>query len=210
MPPGPGRTVFVAIPCMGELRWETALAVQAMVARHKPHVEVHYLSNVPIETARDVLVARFLKTSHPTLCFLDSDVRPPDTLLDLADLGHPITAGWYPLLTRRHELMPSLFRRGPDGKTYQPYWEDADGLVEVDAIGLGCALIRREVFAKLERPYFSFRHDPADPEQWTGEDVDFCQKAQAAGFRILAAPRMACGHLKTVDLLALWAGRDRA
>ena len=203
MPPQAGNSVFLAIPCLGEVRWETALAVQVLVARHQPHVEVCYLSNVPIEMARDVLVSRFLATAHQTLFFLDSDIRPAEGFLDLVDRRLDVVAGWCPVMSRDFGLYPNLFRRSVGGG-FQPCWEESKDLIEVDAVGMGCTLIRRGVFERLSRPYFPFQHDAADPERWTGEDMAFCNKVRAAGLKIHAAPWMKCGHMKTLDLLALY------
>ncbi len=208
MPPGPGNSVFLAVPCLGEVRWETALAIQKMAARYGGALEVCYLSNVPIEMARDVLASRFLATAHPNLLFLDADIRPPDGFLDLVDRKLPVVAGWCPVMTRDFELYPNLFRR-KEGGGYQPCWEESEGLIEVDAVGMGCTLIRREVFERLKRPWFAFEPDPKDGERWTGEDMSFCRKVQEAGFRIHAAPAMKCGHMKTLDLLALYQGSRR-
>jgi GT2 family glycosyltransferase len=60
-------------------------------------------------------------------------------------------------------------------------------LVSVDATGMHCILIRREVFEKIERPYFFYDS--------TSEDMNFCKKAIKAGFEILVDTGITCGHL---------------
>jgi hypothetical protein len=42
----------------------------------------------------------------------------------------------------------------PGKYSYPVEWED--GLVEVDAIGTGCIMIAREVFEKMDPPYFYY------------------------------------------------------
>lgn len=196
--------VFIAVPCLGEVRWETALAIQRMAAAGRPPVEVFYLSNVPIEAARNLLAERFLASDAEVLLFLDSDIAPPDGVLALAGAGVPVVGAWCPLLTRDHELHPNLYRLSPDGRSHQPCWEESDVPIRVDAVGMGCTFIRREVLERLARPWFAFERAGEGAEGWIGEDIAFCRKAREAGFGIWAAPSVKCGHVKAVDLLALY------
>jgi len=66
-----------------------------------------------------------------------------------------------------------------------------DDLFEVDAIGFGMVLMRRQVLEKVEPPWFSFWHEA----RRGGEDVHFCERAKAAGVRIWCEGRLKIGHL---------------
>jgi GT2 family glycosyltransferase len=60
------------------------------------------------------------------------------------------------------------------------------GLLPVDGVGAACLLVHRDVFAAIEPPWFKF--------EGGGEDLYFCRKARAAGFRILVDTTVHTGH----------------
>jgi hypothetical protein len=79
--------------------------------------------------------------------------------------------------------------------------------VEVAAGGLGCALIRSDVFRRMEFPWFEWKDQsrfprlatdvyslPGDAFNSGGEDVTFCQRLPAVGVTCYADTRVACGH----------------
>ena len=64
----------------------------------------------------------------------------------------------------------------------------------VAVTGGGCMLIRREVFDKIESPWF-------EPEQQTngpsrGTDIQICRKAEAAGFSVWCDTSVELGHVR--------------
>jgi GT2 family glycosyltransferase len=72
-------------------------------------------------------------------------------------------------------------------KTHQ---EVTGGMQKVAVTGGGCMLIRREVFDKIESPYFA-------PEFEYGTDIQICKKATEAGFEVWCDTSIEIGHLKT-------------
>jgi len=75
-------------------------------------------------------------------------------------------------------------------------YKDGD-LVEVDACGMGCMLIKKSVFEKLEEPYFQYTPRSKTSLQ-KGEDYYFCEKAKDAGFKIFCDTSVICGHIGTI------------
>jgi len=59
-------------------------------------------------------------------------------------------------------------------------------LLELDACGFGCVLIHREVFEKIEPPWFMWDK--------SSEDLFFCRKAKEAGFEIYGDMGCVVGH----------------
>jgi len=60
---------------------------------------------------------------------------------------------------------------------------------DVDLIGAGALYVKREVFEKLEYPWFRyewvrFAHNGIEYQCQTGEDVGFCLLAKKAGYKI--------------------------
>jgi hypothetical protein len=77
----------------------------------------------------------------------------------------------------------------------------ANPLLEVDWLGLGFALVRTEVFAKIEYPWFNSELIVIDDlRDTTSEDVGWCRKVNRAGYKILLDPSVKVGHLKGVQI----------
>lgn len=77
----------------------------------------------------------------------------------------------------------------------------ANPLLEVDWLGLGFALVRTEVFAKIEYPWFNSELIVIDDlRDTTSEDVGWCRKVQRAGYKIMLDPHVKVGHQKNVTI----------
>jgi hypothetical protein len=61
--------------------------------------------------------------------------------------------------------------------------EPQEELVKVKGIGMGCILMKTDVFKKLEKPYFEFRFKE-DTKDWFGEDFILQDKIQKVGYEI--------------------------
>jgi GT2 family glycosyltransferase len=74
-------------------------------------------------------------------------------------------------------------------------------LQEIEAGG-SAFLIARRVLETVDVPQFADGFD-----DWgimiVSEDINFCRKARAAGFKIWSAYSHPCGHIKEVDLVDL-------
>ena len=57
------------------------------------------------------------------------------------------------------------------------------GIQKIWAIGLGCMLVKREVFETLEKPYFKISWDDQH-DSLMGEDIYFCTRANEAGYEV--------------------------
>lgn len=74
-------------------------------------------------------------------------------------------------------------------------------LVEVCYTGMGFMLVRKEVFERMEYPWFR----PVEKKighmvDFTMEDVSFCLRAQEKGFKVFIDPMVRVGHVKSVVL----------
>jgi len=57
------------------------------------------------------------------------------------------------------------------------------GLQEIFAVGLGCMLVKREVYENISRPFFSVEWND-NYTNLVGEDIYFCQKAKSYKYKI--------------------------
>ena len=81
---------------------------------------------------------------------------------------------------------------------------DVDAGVELGSCGMGCTLIHRNVFEKLQQilsddPWPWFGHDIIQTvrgAERAGEDVTFCKRAREAGFKIVGHCGVTVEHYK--------------
>ncbi len=93
---------------------------------------------------------------------------------------------------RRPPYLPLLFKRMEylDGTyvTMDNILDYDKGLLEVDGVGFGCALTKVEMFKKIQKPYFIMG-------ETFGEDLYFCEKVKAAGYKIFCDTTIQVGHI---------------
>lgn len=115
---------------------------------------------------RNGIIRDHLAGKADFIYWLDDDtVHPTGALVQMLSLHRPMVSGLY--YNKRPPCNPIAYLRQPNGG-YRPLWTfDPGELVEVDSIGMGCALIHRSVFEGIrdthdvyQRPNFSLRALP--------------------------------------------------
>ena len=133
----------------------------------------------------------FLETGGDYLLTIEDDTfPPPDALVKLMEHmkeGKKVVGAWYPQRDAGGDGVP--ITTGSDGKrTYLP----ADGeMHEVLTIPMGCTLYSKEVFFKVEQPFFAR----------TGvlsQDSFFSQKLRDAGYTLYCDTSIRCKHIDRV------------
>lgn len=142
------------------------------------------------DLARNRFAIKLLESQHTHILMLDVDhVHPRDIIQKLAR---------WPLMNPEIEVVGGLnFRRS---EPYEPccFFKDTEngtvnapatwtpGLMEVDYIGTGSLLIAREVFEKIEPPWFQniYGIEANWADEWPGEDIGFSEKCQKAGIKM--------------------------
>lgn len=136
------------------------------------------------------------------ILMIDDDVLiPKDTIPVLLALDCGIASGCYPGIKKAYKAGPILAPYVMVRQDRQWRFKWFDGIVECDAVGGGCMLIRRDVLWDIGFPWFRW-------PQWIEEgrlfhksdDVDFCDRAREKGHVIKAHGNVRCSHLKTVDV----------
>lgn len=162
-----------------------------------------------IADSRDGLVRQFLEQDADWLFMLDPDIQfPPDTSDRLLELAHPtespIIAGAYWNAYQDDERCLTWHAATPEGLRLFKRLPDLKGGIEIGSCGMGCTLIHRNVFLRLqearpEEPWPWFGHDIIEtstgPDR-AGEDVTFCVRAREAGFKIVGHCGVTVEHFK--------------
>jgi len=143
-----------------------------------------------LDRARNELVKKALQRKADYIWFIDSDsIIPKDAFKKLLNLNADIASGVYFVKTRPY--VP-VMRKEIEGKLYFMELIDFNRVYEADGIGLGCCLIRADVFKKLPKPWFKFEWK--EGERQLSEDLYFCRLARKHGFKILVDTGIVVGH----------------
>jgi len=206
--------ILIAVPNLGAvhpklvmklLRWSTIPTKGVeQVAIFLP------TGHIPHDSARNFCVNHMLNNTDAThLFFLDNDVLPEDDCLEkLVEANKDIVSGLYPSMRqvpRTGETVKvfNAFRYGQVGEDGDyglvPIMSGEGAVIPISRAGGGCLLIKREVLEKVGAPWFKFQYN-ADGTLSHGEDIDFCRKAEQAGYQLFAHLDVKCGHVKEITL----------
>lgn len=142
--------------------------------------------------ARNTLVQMTLNGDYTHLWFMDDDhAFHPQLLKQLASHDVPLVN---PLCCTRVAPFPlvTYAGKGDAVNQYLPLSlndEEGTGLVELMAGGCAGMLIRRDVLEAVPAPWFEYTD--------RSEDILFCEKAVAAGFKLYADLSCRLGHITT-------------
>jgi GT2 family glycosyltransferase len=155
-----------------------------------------------VASCRNKAVNDCIKGGYSHLFFCDDDVHVPShTLVDLYAMNRGIAAGVYPSVKTLEpgDLKAATYVvAGKDGQWFRHWFS---GIRQVDVVGGGCLLIKRGVFDKLKFPWFRWPEGIVEGEHIVkSDDLDFCERAIAAGLGIWANGDIRCGHRKLVDI----------
>lgn len=141
------------------------------------YTNVSIASGSGIAELRNLLVKQALDYKETThILFVDDDqMFPADSIHQLAKHDLPIVAA----NIVRKESNPRTNSKELNGENPVYTLPHSAGLEEVQFVGTGMMLIKREVFETMKKPYFFY-----DVENNVGEDVNFCRLAREAGYKI--------------------------
>jgi ubiquinone/menaquinone biosynthesis C-methylase UbiE len=146
-----------------------------------------------VDKARNDLVKMALKDNCDYVFFIDSDTLIPQGALNaLLKMNVDIASGLY--FAKGKPYLPVA--RIKEGERHF-FLEDFEynQIYEVQGVGMGCCLIKTEVFKKLEFPYFKLewrKHEGKDYQ--IAEDLYFCDEAIKAGFKVHLNTGVVCNH----------------
>jgi hypothetical protein len=159
-----------------------------------------------VDVNRNVIIENAKKYGTTHLMFVDADmVFPEDGIMKLLKDDKDIVGGNYnarqdPISD--YNLAPKGYQPmgGPttkmlvDGQPVSMLAEDfPTELFKCYAVPTGFMMIKMKVFKKLEKPFFDAWIEKNG--QYHTEDVDFCRKAQEAGFEVWCEPSFHIGHI---------------
>ena len=178
-------TIAVLLPTRGLIYGKTLESL----FKSKIEKEFVIVSGLPIPEAQNEMARRGLKTDCPYLFMVEEDMVIPGGALermiemncDVVCVDYPVAGGWSTI-------------------------KKVNG--EIQHFGLGCTLIKREVFENLKEPWFSIdkslNADTGEimdiPMKYGGHDIFFGIKLREAGYKINQLEGFECEHLRCSDL----------
>lgn len=202
----PKTHILVGIPHMGMIRAE--LGANYIQWASDPRFVAHILplrGYRPVTAARNQLIKDFLEDVQFQECqyllMIDSDMSGPANLLELALFNKPIIGALTFMVKEGHIVPVAMRREGIAYSIISPL--PANELVKVDATGTGCIMIRRDVFARMEKPYFEYLMDDEGLSQ-LGNDFYFCMKAKKAGISVHVHTGYVTAHDQLVNITDLY------
>ena len=156
-----------------------------------------------IEHQRNWQAERFLERDEDYLFIVDNDTIPKagtiEELIKHAQPGVIMVAPSWAFSTGGQQIVPMAYRYRES--LYYPVTY-TNGIVSVDAAGMSGALIPRQVFKDISRPWFHMPHDEIGKLVST-EDMFFWTKVRESGYRLKAHLGLVAEHLKLLHLSIL-------
>lgn len=187
---------LIGIPCMEQVH---VPFVDSLLKLEKPSgVDIVFYQLSMIYVAREQLAKKCIKEGYDWLFFIDSDmVLPPDALTKLLAHDKDIVSGIafkrFPPFDPCFYEKVSVTDRGIKLEHFKK-WQK--GLIEADACGMACCLIKRKVFEKM----IENNMPPFFPIPTTGEDIAFCLRAKQCGYQIYVDTTVSCGHITSAPI----------
>lgn len=191
------KRILIAIPCYQYIEPETMHSIYNMITPVGYEASFIVMRGYTVQQARNRIVSQSLAMGFDYTLFVDSDVLLPKQLLaNLVAINADIATGWYIKKTIDAQIT-ELY--GPD-KLGQRRMVNIDqnelpkqGVIPILGCGFGCTLVKNEVFNKIGASnWFEYIEKP---DYICSEDLNFCDKARAAGCSIVADVSLRCPHI---------------
>ena len=166
-----------------------------------------------VATARNKIAPKALDIEADFVLMVDNDVvLPRNALTLLLEDAKEVNLGYYPHRgpNNRYNGRTCICRlKDENGKDYYHYPLESEytakemaemidsGVTkfEIHGGGMGCALIRTEVFRKTPYPWYDWVNYGDANRGMLSEDLYFCVQCRAVRIPIYADARVGCGHM---------------
>jgi len=174
----------VCIPCRDTLHSAHAMSLVELVKFNTMNdIDTHVFmdASTVLLTQRERLASLALQFGAEYMLWLDSDmVFPATTAVRLMSHNEDVVAANY----IRRQLPAKGVAYEKIGNWHHPLgFEVQDNLVPVEGVGMGCMLMKTDIFLELSKPWFEFEWTPASND-FLGEDMILCRKIAATGRQV--------------------------
>ena len=174
----------VCIPCRDTLHSAHAMSLAELVKFNTMNeIDTHVFMDAStiLLTQRERLATMAIECDAEYILWLDSDiVFPATTAARLLSHSEPIVAANY--IRRQRPFKGVAYEKIGDWENPLPF-DIEDELVSVEGIGMGCMLVKTDIFQQITKPWFEFGWSP-ESNDFLGEDMLLCQKINSLGYEI--------------------------
>lgn len=188
------KNILIAIPTDKYIEPETFKSIYDLEIPEGYNTEFQFFYGYSVHQIRN-LISEWAKY-YDYLFSIDSDiVVPKDSLKKMLNADKDIISGLYIQRIPNTHILEVYMENENGGMDNIPYELIKDrSISEIAGCGMGCCLIKSEVFKTIPYPQFEY-HSALDHKDTVSEDIDFCIKARNHGFRIWADPSIICDHI---------------
>ena len=141
--------------------------------------DLHIVCGSVIAQQRIDLANLALEKDATHLLWLDSDMQFPANTADvLMTHNKDIVAAQY---STRYAPYRSVAFTDPEN--IHTRLNQNSGLHKIWAVGMGCMLVKAEVFKELPKPWFAHEYNKSE-DNYCGEDIYFCNQAMHHGIDV--------------------------
>lgn len=185
--------LLIGIPSYDYMHAEFVKCLSALLIKltqDKIPFDVSINNGTLVYFARDKIACKAINNEYTHVLWLDSDmIFQPTILDDLQDCGKDFVTGI--AHSRRPPFLSCVFKRADDLSHLERFEDYPAEPFEVAGCGFACVLISTEILRAVQ-----LRHKTCFlPEMQWGEDLTFCRRARALGYKIYAEPCVKLGHI---------------
>jgi choline kinase len=151
---------------------------------------VHIVAGSVICNSRTRLAKEALETGATHLLWLDSDMAFASNVVEqLLNHNKDIVAANY---STRYAPYQSVAFVDPDDMDCR--LNATNGLHKVWAVGMGCMLVKSQVYKDLPKPWFDHEYNKK-LDNFSGEDIYFCNQAMHHGYEVYVDADVKLSHI---------------
>ena len=204
--------ILIAVPTFETIYPDTYRSIWYL-DKGENEVLFEYVRGYDVATARNRIARKALDLETDFVLMVDNDVVLPRNALQLLlEDAKDVNLGYY-----AHRGTDNIYSgrtcicklKDKEGKEYYHYpleseytaeemhrmAADEEKKIEVHGGGMGCALIRTDVFRKASYPWYDWVNYGDANKGMLSEDLYFCSLCRASGIKIHADVRVGCGHM---------------
>jgi len=198
-----GRKIAIGLPCSFPMVYEDFMA--SILTMDKTGFDVELIrarTGHDIALLRNGIVQIFLESKCSHLLQIDTDmVIHKNALVGMFNRNVDIVGALY--FKRYPPFTPCAVRF--KGKKEEPLTIkelESNDMIEVQRVGTGCILIKREVFENTKYPWFHIK--TKNRKMTMSDDYFFCDKARKSGYKIYVDMAVPCQHLSNAAIDIAW------
>jgi len=188
------KTILIAVPTNKYIEPETMKAIYDLEVPSGYKTFFQFFYGYQIDQIRNLI--SHWAVHYDYLFSVDSDIAfKKDTLKKFLEHNVDMVSGLYIQRKENQHTLEVYEKNIHGGNSNIPYDKIKNiPFLEIAACGMGCVLIKSNVLKDVGYPQFVY-HSAINHNHTISEDVDFCRKVKAKGFKIYADTTIQCSHI---------------